>query len=57
MGCREDEIFDRWLNAQRNPIEPMVVPEGPVQEIDIDSGFDAAVEDIPVPLSNPGNGP
>ena len=37
MGCREDEIFDRWINAQKHPIDPIVVPEGPVQEIDIDS--------------------
>jgi UbiD family decarboxylase len=35
MGCREEEIFDRWINAQKNPIEPVTVPEGPVQAIDI----------------------
>ena len=37
MGCREEEIFDRWINAQKNPIDPIVVSKGPVQEIDIDS--------------------
>src|SRR3989337_1247663 len=23
MGCKEDEIFDRWLDAQKNPINPV----------------------------------
>jgi 4-hydroxy-3-polyprenylbenzoate decarboxylase len=54
MGCREEEIFDRWINAQKNPIEPVTVPEGPVQAIEIDSGLDDAVDGIPVPLGNPG---
>jgi 4-hydroxy-3-polyprenylbenzoate decarboxylase len=54
MGCREEEIFDRWINAQKNPIDPVVVPMGPVQEIDIDSHHDDAVDSIPVPLANPG---
>ena len=54
MGCQENEIFDRWIDAQKNPIDPVVVPEGPVQEIEIDSGLDVAVDDIPVPLGNPG---
>ena len=32
MNCPEEEIFDRWINAQKNPIDPVVVPTGPVQE-------------------------
>ena len=54
MGCQEDEIFDRWINAQKNPIDPIVVPQGPVQEIEIDSDLEDAVDSIPVPLANPG---
>jgi UbiD family decarboxylase len=54
MGCQEEEIFDRWIIAQKNPIEPVVVPEGPGQEIDIDSDLDDAVDGIPIPLGNPG---
>lgn len=54
MGCRESEIFDHWLKAQREPIAPIVVSEGPVQEIEITQDLEKAVDDIPVPLSNPG---
>ncbi|HKY09973.1 MAG TPA: UbiD family decarboxylase domain-containing protein, partial [Candidatus Binatia bacterium] len=54
MGCREDEIFDHWINAQKNPIDPIIVSKGPVQEIEIDSNLDDAVDSIPVPLANPG---
>ena len=54
MGCREEEIFDRWMDAQKNPMEPIVISEGPVQQIDIDRGLDDAVDGIPVPLGNPG---
>ena len=54
MGCQEDEIFDHWINAQKNPIDPVVVPQGPVQEIEIDSHLEDAVDSIPVPLANPG---
>ena len=54
MGCREEEIFERWINAQKNPIEPIVVSDGPVQEIDIDKDLDDAVDGVPVPLGNPG---
>src|SRR5687768_7509496 len=35
MACKEDEILSRWLAAQREPIAPVVVPSGPVQEIEI----------------------
>ncbi|MBI2229288.1 MAG: UbiD family decarboxylase, partial [Deltaproteobacteria bacterium] len=54
MGCKEDEIFERWLDAQKNPIDPVVVSAGPVQEVEITRGIEDAVDDIPVPLSNPG---
>jgi 4-hydroxy-3-polyprenylbenzoate decarboxylase len=54
MGCNEDEIFERWLHAQKNPINPAVVSGAPVQEVEITRGIEDAVDDIPVPLSNPG---
>ncbi len=54
MGCKESEIFERWLKAQSRPLDPIVVDHGPVQEMEISSGLDDAVDDIPVPLSNPG---
>jgi 4-hydroxy-3-polyprenylbenzoate decarboxylase len=54
MGCKEDEIFTRWAEAQRDPIPPRVVSTGPVQEIEITEGVTQAIDDIPIPLSNPG---
>jgi len=54
MGCKEDEIFSRWVEAQRNPISPVIVSSGPVQEVEISEGLSEAVDEIPIPLSNPG---
>ncbi len=54
MGCKEEEILTRWVEAQRKPIPPVVVPSGPVQEIEITEGLTEAIDDIPIPLSNPG---
>ena len=54
MGCKADEIFSRWLTAQREPIAPLVVPTGPVQEIEITEHLEEMVDNIPVPVSGPG---
>ena len=54
MNCKEDEILSRWLNAQREPIAPVLVPSGPVQEVEITHNVEEAVDNIPVPLSGPG---
>ena len=54
MACKEDEILSRWLTAQREPIAPLVMSSGPVQEIEITQNVEAAVDNIPVPLSGPG---
>jgi 4-hydroxy-3-polyprenylbenzoate decarboxylase len=35
MACNENEILSRWLTAQREPIAPVTVPSGPVQEIEV----------------------
>lgn len=32
MGCKPNEISDRWLEAQRQPILPRLVKNGPVHE-------------------------
>jgi 4-hydroxy-3-polyprenylbenzoate decarboxylase len=45
MGCEEDEIFDRWLNAQKNPIDPLLVSQLPFR-IEITRGIEDAVDDI-----------
>ena len=57
MGCKIEEIRDRWIKAMNNPIQPRVVEDAPCQEIVYTGrglrnghGLDA----IPVPISTPG---
>jgi 4-hydroxy-3-polyprenylbenzoate decarboxylase len=55
--CKPEEIHDRWTRAQLNPIDPVTVPSGPVQEVvwrgkDLLSGH--GLDMIPVPISTPG---
>ncbi|MFM2129402.1 MAG: hypothetical protein RL477_948, partial [Pseudomonadota bacterium] len=56
MGCRVDEIPDRWARAMKNPTPPVVVTSGACQEIVIEGdrlkteGLDL----LPVPISTPG---
>ena len=57
MGCRIEEIRDRWIKAMSNPIKPNVVKDAPCQEIvyqgaDLRNGH--GLDDIPVPISTPG---
>jgi 4-hydroxy-3-polyprenylbenzoate decarboxylase len=57
MGCRIEEIRDRWIRAMNNPIEPNVVKSAPCQEVvfqgdDLRNGH--GLDDIPVPISSPG---
>src|SRR5919202_3732887 len=33
LQCPPDQIFERWQEAYRNPIEPRLVPDGPCQEV------------------------
>ena len=35
MGCEVEEIAERWRHAKSNPIRPVVVKDGPCQEIAI----------------------
>ncbi len=57
MGCKIEEIRDRWIKALGNPIKPNVVTDAPCQEIvyqgdDLKNG--KGLDDIPVPISSPG---
>ena len=57
MMCDADDIHERWNQAQRNPIEPLKVSSGPVQEVvwqgdDLLNGH--GLDMIPVPISTPG---
>lgn len=57
MMCKPDEIARKWQHAILNPIEPVLVKEGPVQEV-VFSG-DTLLErgglgEFPVPISTPG---
>jgi UbiD family decarboxylase len=57
MGCKLEEIRDRWIRALNNPIEPNVVKSAPCQELvfqgdDLRNGN--GLDAIPVPISSPG---
>ncbi len=61
MQCPQSEIFSRWVEAQRNPIEPVLVESGPAQEeihmgaeLDLPGG---GLEEFPIPISTPGFDP
>ncbi|MBI4525510.1 MAG: UbiD family decarboxylase [Deltaproteobacteria bacterium] len=57
LGCKEEEMVERWEKAFRNPIDPIMVESGPIQEI-IQKGGDlyraGGVLQLPVPISTPG---
>jgi 4-hydroxy-3-polyprenylbenzoate decarboxylase len=54
IGCKLEDIRERWDQAKNHPVEPVVVSDAPVQEIVEDT-----VVNLPVPISTPGwdNGP
>lgn len=58
MGCEASGISDKWEQAQLRPIEPELIPTGPVHEV-IHMGKDLVgegkgLEALPVPISTPG---
>ena len=57
LNCRPDEIVDKWNRAFHNPIEPILVRSGPVQEI-IQKGETlkraGGLSQFPIPISTPG---
>jgi 4-hydroxy-3-polyprenylbenzoate decarboxylase len=57
LNCRPEEIPDRWEHAFRNPIEPLLVESGPVQEIVQEKDElkrAGGLEQFPIPISTPG---
>lgn len=61
MGCRPEEIQEKWSRAISNPIPPVLVQTGPVHEVvqmsegktEEGMGLDA----LPIPISTPGFDP
>jgi 4-hydroxy-3-polyprenylbenzoate decarboxylase len=62
LRCRPDEVADRWIYAMDNPIEPVLVADGPARE-EIHKGADllarGGLNEFAIPISTPGfdNGP
>ena len=57
MNCDPEKILDKWAEVQLNPIEPVVIEDGPVhEEIHIEEGLleHGGLEEFPVPISTPG---
>lgn len=57
LQCKPEEVTDKLLRAQRNPIGPRLVESGPVHE-EVHMGDrlleHGGLEEIPVPISTPG---
>ena len=60
LMCEPDEISDKWVRSQLNPIKPVIVPNGPVQEV-VFMGADllknGGLDEFPIPISTPGYDP
>ncbi len=57
MNCDPDKIAEKWLEVQANPIEPVIVADGPVQEVvHIGDGLleHGGLEEFPFQISTPG---
>lgn len=57
MQCGIEEISEKWEHAQLNPIPPVVVKDGLVQEeVHVGMGLleHGGIEEFPVPISTPG---
>ena len=57
MNCEPDDITETWFKAQANPIEPVIVADGPVQEVvHIGDGLleHGGLEEFPFQISTPG---
>ncbi|MBI4330650.1 MAG: UbiD family decarboxylase [Chloroflexi bacterium] len=57
MGCRPEEIMEKWAQAELHPVEPVMVSGGPVCE-EIHKGETllqhGGLGEFPVPISTPG---
>jgi len=57
MNCDLDKILEKWVEVQLNPIDPVLVKDGPVhEEIHIGKGLleHDGLEEFPIPISTPG---
>jgi len=57
LQCRPEEIWDRWQEAYRHPIEPRVVPDGPCQEVILrgaDLERSGGIYAFPIPMATNG---
>lgn len=60
LGCEPNQILDKWVQAQREPIEPVLVKEGPIhEEIHIGDTLmeHGGLDEFPIPISTPGFDP
>ncbi len=57
MMCPPQEISEKWVNALRSPVEPVMVSGGPVQDV-VYSGDKllerGGLDEFPIPISTPG---
>ncbi len=57
MMCKPDEITEKWAEAQRHPIKPKIVKDGPIHE-EVYLGDNplerGGLEELPVPISTAG---
>jgi UbiD family decarboxylase len=57
LDCREDEVEEIWAKALENPIEPILVKQGEVQDV-VYIGDDlirvGGLYKLPIPISTPG---
>ena len=57
MMCQPQEISEKWLQALKNPIEPLALSSGPVQEV-VHTGDSllehGGLDEFPIPNSTPG---
>lgn len=60
LMCGPEDIAVKWTQAQLNPIKPVLVQSGPVQEvIHLGAGLmdHGALDEFPIPISTPGYDP
>lgn len=61
MGCKPEEIQEKWRSAILNPIPPKLVESGPVHEeihmADGSPGEGKGLDAFPIPISTPGFDP
>lgn len=62
MKCKTEEILERWVQAQRNPIEPRIINKSNVpvkEEIHVGNKLQehGGLDEFPIPITTPGFDP